>query len=158
MNSSIDLAYEFTYRTAVVGPHEVGQGPFGVRQHYELADGVVEGPRLSARSVDSGADWMLSGADGFMRMDARVQLLTGDGAVLLARYHGPAESNARLQAAIAGGEPTDFEEQRIRTWWELESGDPRYAWVNQTVFVGEARFQPTESGQPGFEHRVYRAA
>ena len=101
---------------------------------------------------------MLVGADRFLRMDVRIQLLTDDGAVLCARYRGPAETNDRLQAAIAGSEPTGFDDQHIRTWWELESGDPRYAWVNQAIFVGEARFQPTEAGAPGFEHRVYRAA
>lgn len=152
------LEHEFTYRTAVNGPHVVGDGPFGTRHHYDMTDGEVEGPRLRARSSGDGTDWMLVGADGFLRMDVRMQLVTDDGAVLLVRYHGPAEANDRLQQAIEAGEETSFDDQRIRTVWQIESGDCRYAWVNQAVFVGEGRVCPTFSGRPGFEHRVYRAA
>ena len=131
MQSSIHLEYAFTYRTAVAGPHVVGEGPHGTRHCYEMTDGVIEGGRLSGRALGSGADWMLVGSDGFLRMDARIQILTDDGAVLCARYHGPAEANDRLREAIASGEPTGFVDQRIRTCWEMESGDPGYAWVNR---------------------------
>ena len=152
------LEHEFTYRTAVVGPHVIGDGPFGTRHHYEMTDGDIEGPRLKAKSIGTGSDWMLIGADGFMRMDVRLQLVTDDGAVLLARYHGLAEANGALRTAIETGKPTGYDDQHIRTVWQIESGDPRYAWVNQTVFVGKGRVQPSEGGRPGFEHRVYRAA
>ena len=155
MESSIHLEHAFTYRTAVTGPHEVGKGPFGQRQYYEMIRGVIEGVQLSGRTLGSGADWMLVGSDGFLRMDARIQVLTDDGATLCVRYRGPAEVNARLRQAIASGESTSFSEQRIRTCWEIESGDSRYAWVNQSIFVGEGRFCPAGPAVAGFEHRVY---
>ena len=151
MDKSIHLAHEFTYRTSVVGPHEVGTGPCGTRQCYEMIDGAVEGERLSGRTIGAGADWMLAASDGFLRMDVRIQFKTYDDAVICARYHGPAEANARLLDAIA-----EFDDQLIRTHWLLEAGDPRYAWVNKAVFVGEGRFNPQKPGVAGFEHRVYR--
>ncbi len=156
MLSSIHLAHEFIFRTSVAGPHEVGNGPYGTRQYYELTDGVVEGTRLSGRTIGTGADWMLAGSDGFLRMDARIQFMTNDGAVICAHYHGPAEANAKLREAITANEPTNFADQRIRTHWLLEAGDPSYAWVSQAVFVGEGRFNPQRPGIAGFEHRVYR--
>lgn len=156
MDSAICLAHEFTYRTAVAGPHEVGEGPYGIRHYYEMTDGVIEGARLTGRTLGSAGDWMLVGADGFLRMDVRLQILTNDGAVLCARYRGPAEANARLRQSIASGQPTSFAEQRIRTCWELESGDARYAWVNQSIFVGEGRFCPAGAEASGFEHRIHR--
>lgn len=152
------LEHEFTYRTAVIGPHIVGDGPLGCRHCYELVDGLVEGARLNARTVGSGADWMLVAQDGLMRMDVRVQLRTDDGATLLVRYGGRARSSERMRSALATGEPTRFEDQAIRTVWRLECGDPRYAWVNEAIFVGEARVLPASVGRSGFEHRVYRAA
>lgn len=158
MHSSLSLAHEFTYRTSIAGPHEVGDGPYGARQYYEMTDGIVEGSRLAGRTIGTGSDWMLAGSDGFLRMDARIQILTNDGAVICARYHGPAEANAKLREAIGANEPTGFDDQRIRTHWLLEAGDPRYAWVNQNVFVGEGRSSPQRSGIAGFEHRVYRVA
>ncbi len=156
MTGAICLVPEFTYRSSVVGPHEVGDGPYGVRQYYEMIDGVVEGERLSGRMIGTGSDWILVGSDGFLRMDARIHIRTDDGAVILAHYHGPAEANAGLREAIRAGEPTDFEDQRIRLHWVLETGDPRYAWMNQAIFVSEGRFAPDGPGIAGFEHLVYR--
>ena len=121
-----------------------------------MTGGVVEGRRLSGRTFGAGADWMLVGADGFLRMDVRVQIRTGDGALLCARYRGLTKGNDMLRRAIASMKGTGFADQFIRTSWELESGDPRYAWVNQSVFVGEARFCPFGPAVAGIEHRVHR--
>ena len=151
------LEHEFTYRTAVDGPHVVGDGPFGTRHLYGMNDGVIEGPRLKARTAGGAADWMLIGPDGSMRMDVRLHFVTDDGAVLLARYHGLAEVDERFHSAIVAGKPTSYDDQRIRTVWQIESGDPRHTWVNQAVFVGEGRACPADDGRPGFEHRIYRA-
>ncbi len=153
---SAKLVCEFTFRSAVSAPQEVGIGPFGHRQYYAMRDGVIEGPRLTGKLVGAGSDWMLMGADGFMRMDVRIQIGTEDGAVICVRYFGPAEANEVLGQAAAACSPTEFSVQSIRTHWLLESGDPRYAWVNQNVFVGEGRLCPAEPGVLGFEHRVYR--
>ena len=152
----MNLSHEFTYRTACGVCRDVGSGPYGVRQCYELTAGVIDGPRLNGTLLGSGTDWMLNGADGFMRMDVRVQIETDDRAILCAHYFGPAEANETLLQAMATCAPTEFSDQSIRTHWLLESGDPRYAWVNQTIFVGEGRLRPGGAGQLGFEHRVYR--
>lgn len=158
MIDTVSLDHEFTYRTSVIGPEEVGTGPFGMRQYYAMRDGVVSGARISGTTAGDGSDWMLVGTDGYVRMDARIQIKTTDGALICVHYFGPAEFNERLRNAMAAGEATRFEEQRIRTHWLLESGDERYAWVNQCVMVGEGRFTPDAEGVAGFEHRVYRVA
>jgi hypothetical protein len=57
-----------------------------------------------------------------------------------------------VAAARAGTEiRTDFDDHYYRTTPRLETGDERYAWVNQTVFVGRGRIIP---GGVGYE--VYR--
>lgn len=151
----IGLELAFTYSTRVSQPHDVGLGPYGPRRYYEMTDGVLEGPTLAGRTLGSGADWMLQGADGYLRMDARIQVETEDHAVICARYFGVVEANDRLMEALAASEPTGFQDQRIRTHWVLETGDPRYLWVNRAVFVGEGRLRPRGQGLAGFEHRVY---
>lgn len=150
--------HAFTYRTEVVGPHVVADGPAGQRHFYEMKNGVMEGPNLCARTIGSGSDWMTVEPDGLMRMDVRVQFRTDDDAVLLARYRGQAQPSEAMQAAMTSGKATDFEDQTIRTVWALEAGDPRHHWVNDTVFVGEARVLPAGAGRVGFEHRVYLLA
>ena len=153
---SAKLVHEFTFHSAVSAPQEVGTGPFGHRQYYAMRDGVIEGPRLRGKLLGAGSDWTLMGSDGFMRMDVRIQIETEDGAVICVRYFGPAETNEALGQAMVACSPTQFSDQSIRSHWLLESGDPRYAWVNQNVFVGEGRLRPAEPGIAGFEHRVYR--
>ena len=157
-DQSLEVVHEFTVHAACGPVSEVGAGPFGKRQYYPMTGGRVAGPRLSGKLIGSGWDWMLTGPDGFMRMDVRIQIGTDDGAVICAHYFGPAEANATMQQATAACTPTDFSDPSIRTHWLLETGHPRHAWVNQAVFVGEGRLLPAGPGVLGFEHRVYRVA
>ena len=79
--------------------------------------------------------------------------------VLIARYTGAnneeAVNRTAVQAFITGQrEETEFGDQYFRIAPRLETGDPRYAWVNQTLFVAEGR------GYAGYgvEYRVYRVS
>ena len=152
------LELEFTYRTAAYGPYVVGTVQSGVRHYYEMVRGEIEGPRLNARSFGGGADWMLVDADGLMHMNVRTQMRTADETVLCIEYQGPAEPSETMRTAISKSQATAFDDQKIRSVWKIESGDPRYGWVNRSLFVGEGRFCPDPQGLPGFEHRVYRLA
>ena len=78
--------------------------------------------------------------------------LTDDGAAVYASYGGLLEMNDKVQQAIANGTSTDFNDQYFRTNPRFETGDQRYAWLNQTCFVGEGRVIPG----PGVEYRLYR--
>jgi hypothetical protein len=53
---------------------------------------------------------------------------------------------------MASAGSTDFADQYFRTTPRFETGDSRYAWLNQSVFVGEGRLYPGF----GVEYRVYR--
>ena len=54
--------------------------------------------------------------------------------------HGPKE----VLDAVARGEAIDPTQYYMRTHARLETGDPRYDWVNKTLFVGiGARLQTT---------------
>jgi hypothetical protein len=86
------------------------------------------------------------------RLDVRAQIETHDNAVLYLTYEGVIEMNERVQTALAEGTETAYEDQYFRTTPRLETGDERYAWVNQTVFVGQGRIYPGS----GVQYRVYR--
>ena len=152
----IGLICEFDVRLTVSQPHNVGNGPYGRRQYHEIMTCEIEGERLSGRLLGSAGDWMLVEPDGTMRMDVRLQLETVDNAIICVRYFGLTEASSQMQQAMKDGMPTTFADQRIRTHWLLETGDPRYAWVNREVFVGEGRLQPDETGLLGFAHRIFR--
>ncbi|MGO8906569.1 MAG: DUF3237 domain-containing protein [Solirubrobacteraceae bacterium] len=148
----MELQYEFTYHAMLNAPVDVGAGPFGVRQVFDVTGGQVEGERIKGRVLGGGGDWMLLGPDGFGRLDVRGQFETADGAHIYAQYFGVLELNAAVQEATSQGGETDFGEQYFRIAPRLETGDPRYTWVNQTLFVAEGRVYPG----PGVEYRVYR--
>lgn len=136
-----DLVYEFTYRAQIQPPLDVGAGPLGHRMIFEVTGGEVEGERLNGTIRSGGGEWFLVGPDGFGRVDVRLQLTTDDGANIYFQYFGLLEINDATMGGIGGG-GTDFEDHYFRTNPRLETGDPRYAWVNQTVFVGKGHVLP----------------
>lgn len=147
------LEPEFTYTVELEAPQVVGPGPYGLRQVLAVAGGKLSGDRLHGTVLGSGgADWMLIGEDGYGRLDVRGQFLTDDDAVLYLSYVGLVEVTDAALAALADGPGTDFGDHYFVTTPRLESGDPRYAWVNQSTFVGQGRIQPG----PTVEFRVFR--
>jgi hypothetical protein len=115
---------------------ELGQGRAGQRRIIPIVGGRVEGPKLSGRLLDVGADWQTVFADGLAELDTRYAMETDDGAVIeIVNYgfrHGPAE----VIAAVGRGEDVDPASYYMRTQARLETGDARYDWVNRMLFVG----------------------
>ncbi|WP_370222619.1 DUF3237 domain-containing protein [Pararhodobacter marinus] len=115
---------------------EMGEGRAGRRRIIPIVGGRVTGPLLNGRLLDVGADWQTIFADGLAELDTRYAMETDDGAVIeILNYglrHGPPEVMARL----AEGEDVPADAYYMRTHARLETGDPCYAWVNRTLFVG----------------------
>jgi hypothetical protein len=148
----MELEYELTYHATLKQPVTVGAGPYGERLFYEVTGGRVEGKRIKGRVLTGGGDWLLVGPDGWGRLDVRAQFATDDGAAIYVSYYGVIEMNERVGVAIAGGGATEYGDQYFRTSPRFETGDPRYAWLNQTLFVAEGHIHPG----PMVEYRVYR--
>jgi hypothetical protein len=148
-----ELVYEFTYRAQIKPPVDIGPGPFGHRMIFEVTEGEVVGERLSGIILPGGGEWFLAGADGFGRVDVRLQMTTNDGANIYFQYFGVLEITEAAMAGI-GGAATDFDDHYFRTNPRLETGDPRYAWVNQSVFVGKGHLLPNLL----VEYDVYRVS
>jgi hypothetical protein len=138
----MELVHEFDVEIQLAEPALVaGFGPYGMRLILSVAGGSVRGDRINGSIAGAGADWALLGPDGWTRVDVRVQIATDDGAVLFMSYLGVMEVNDAVQAALDGGE-TSFDDQYFRTTPRLETGDERYAWANQSLFVARGRFVP----------------
>jgi hypothetical protein len=147
--------FEFHPEVKIDEVSVVGPGPFGQRLISHVIGGEVVGNRLKGTIVGPGGDWALIGQDGFARIDVRLTFKTVDGALIYVQFFGLAELTPAIMEIIGGGNtPTDFGEQYIFVNPRLETGDPRYAWVNQTVFIGEGRLLPG----PQIDFRVYRVA
>lgn len=139
-----------TYCATLKPPVDVGPGPSGARRIFDVTGGSFEGPRLRGTLLPSGGDWLLLGADGVGRLDVRATLETHDGAHLYLQYHGVIVMTPQVAAALERGEGTAFGDTEFFTAPRIETGDPRYAWLNRLVCVAEGRVVPG-----GVEYRVY---
>lgn len=120
---------------------EMGQGRVGKRRIIPIVGGRVSGPRLNGTILNLGADWQTIFADGMAELDTRYGFETDDGATIEIKNYGFRHGSAEVIAAIARGEDVDPTTYYMRTHARLETGDPRYVWVNRTLFVGTgARF------------------
>jgi hypothetical protein len=148
----MELVHEMTWHARLRPPMPIG-GPFGQRTYFDVIDGQLTGARING-TWRSGGDWGIIGEDGFVRLDVRAQLETDDGAFVLATYPGLLQMNEVVQAAMESASETQFGDQYFRTTPRFETGDERYRWLTQSVFVGEGRLYP------GFavEYQVYRVS
>lgn len=97
---------------------EVGRTPAGLRIVGEVATCRWESERVSAREHGQMShDWLVEHADGSVGIDARLLLVTDDGAHIGITYRGRADRQPRLGGVIF-------------TTPVFETGDPRYAWLN----------------------------
>jgi hypothetical protein len=61
-----------------------------------------------------------------------------DGAVVYAQYYGLLEMNDAVSGALQNGSATTFE-QYFRTTPRFETSDQKWAWLQQSVFIGQGR-------------------
>jgi hypothetical protein len=158
-----ELIKEFEYFVDVGVIDEVGPGPFGQRGIGNYTGGQFFGDRLKGTIVGASADWSLQGQDGFNRRDERLTFKTVDGALIYVQALGLTELTPALIDIVEGGDtPTNFGDQYFFNNPRLETGDERYSWVNQTMFIGQGRLLPapraTPQGRVRVEFRVYRVA
>ncbi len=139
-----------TYRAELKAPVEVGSVPYGNRLFFEITGGTFEGPRLRGKILPGGGDWLLLDAQGVARLDVRGVFATDDGARIYVQYPGVIVFNEKTQAALAGGSATQYGDTHWVTQPRFETGDPRYAWLNTLVAVGEGHAVPN-----AVEYRVY---
>jgi hypothetical protein len=150
----IETEYEMTYAETIEGPLGPTTGsPLGERLCWQVNTATLRGPRIDATSTMPGTDWIRLGSDGIRRQDLRAQLMTDDGALILFRYDlALIRPSERLLAALASGEPTDFDDQYMRIAPQFEVPAGRYAWLGESLFIGRGRL----TGPKAIAYEIYR--
>lgn len=100
-------------------------GPAGTRSVVTVTSAHFVGPRITADMVPGTAagDWLTVRPNGTAQLDVRLCLRTDDGADVFVQYHGLAVTDSEGASSI-------------RTAPRFETGDERYAWLNDTFVVG----------------------
>ena len=136
--TSLPVDFLFRLDARILAPVPVSPGPQGDRLIIGVDGGRFEGPALRGDIVPgASSEWATTRGDGSVKADVRLLLLTDDGAHVLMTYNG-------IGTQEAGG-------LRVRTAPVFETGDERYAWLNQVQAVGIGT--PTEHG---IAYDVYR--
>jgi hypothetical protein len=148
------LVPEMVYRETIAGPWGPTDGsPLGRRLCWSVTNATLHGARIDAELAMPGADWLRLGSDGIRRQDQRLTFATADGAVILLSYDNALirESEAFLDALAHGGETTS-EDQYMRMVAQFDTGEGRYAWLTQSLFIGEGRV----AGDHQIEYMIHR--
>ena len=117
----------------------VGPGPSGTVVTATVTAATFIGPKINAAMPEgiAAADWPLVRADGTLVLDVRANLRTDDGADIYVTYSGI-------------GIPREGGGHDIRTAPRFQTGDERYAWLNNVQAVGIGGTTDT-----GVEYQIY---
>jgi hypothetical protein len=155
-NSPPELEFLFEARVKLhLPPMDVGAMADGQRVIFLIKGGTFEGPLLKGRVVpDAGADWIKMRPDGSGTLDVRFCLETHDGALIYVYWQGrvwskPEDSEYAFDVEKAD-DPAGAWRYYFRAAPQFETGDARYAWLNNIIAVTKSR-----TGDGGPIHRVF---
>lgn len=132
-----------TYYANLSNVLDVGNGPFGKRMIFEVHGGEFKSERMNGKIRDAScADWMTISDDGYGHLDVRATFETDDDAIIYVEYSGIIELTPGIMSTLAGEGKTDFGEQNFFTNPRMQTGDPRYNWVNNIFCVAQGRLLP----------------
>ena len=134
---------------------DIGQTPEGRRLVFLIRGGTFDGPHLRGRVVpDAGADWVRIRPDGTGELDVRFTFETHDGALIYvywqARFWSAPEDAEYAADLERPDDPAGAWRYYFRAAPFFETGDPRYAWLNNIVAVTNSR-----TGDGGPIHRIF---
>lgn len=115
---------------------ELGHGRAGIRRIIPIVGGQVTGKNIQGKILNVGADWQTIFANQSAELDTRYAIETHDGAIIEIQNYGFRHGSKDILEAIARGEEVSPEHYYMRTHARLETGDERYDWVNNTLFLG----------------------
>ncbi|MEZ5476885.1 MAG: DUF3237 domain-containing protein [Thiolinea sp.] len=120
---------------------DLGSGRNGLRKIIPITGGRVSG-KVSGEILNLGADWHTVLQDGTSELQARYAFRTDDGALIEIRNNGYRHGPPDVIAALAAGETVDPDLYYMRTHTRFESGDVRYQWLNNRLFIGSGSRHP----------------
>ncbi len=151
-----DLEFLFEARVKLhLPPMDHGAMSDGQRLVYRVKGGTFEGPHLRGQVVpDAGADWIRIRPDGTAMLDVRFTLMTHDSALIYAHWQGRAwsapEDTEYAYDVEKADDPGGAWRYYFRAAPQFETGDERYAWLNDMISVSKTR-----TGDGGPIHRVF---
>lgn len=138
--SEVAFEHIFDIDLEIGGAHMIGESFQGRRIVVAVKSGEISGPKLAGKVLPGTAgDWVVRRPDGVLSLDVRLTIETHDGALIYMKYHGFRHGPKEVIRRLEKGEAVDPAEYYFRTSPSFETGDERYAWLNNIVAVGVGR-------------------
>ncbi len=144
------LEHLYDMHVDLEAPQMIGATPNGMRQVWIVKGGSFEGPRIRGEMLAGGGDWAIVRTDGVIQVDVRATVQTHDGALIYAQYSGLIIIPPAMAPRVFAGEDVPLSEYYFYTNPMFQTGDERYAWLNQVVAIGRGKVVPG-----GVEYRVW---
>lgn len=135
------LEYIFSYTAHLRLPPEViGATPDGARANFYISGGDVEGPKLKAKILPVGGDWLLVRRDGVAVLDVRATFESHDGALIYVTYGGVTDFGPNgYEEFLKGNLP---QKATIRAAPRIQTSHPNYLWLNRLQFLNVGDVEP----------------
>ncbi|RMY46489.1 hypothetical protein D0865_09253 [Hortaea werneckii] len=140
--------------------HHIGQGPFGNRSTVIVSNPLIqslddqtsltlsqfkggrfEGPRMRGTILPGGGDWeIVQDHDDIQtaHLNTRYNLQTHDGAIIYIQTTGTRTGKRSVLEKLGEDKSISPDQFRMRLNLTLETGDSRYSWVNDGVFIASS--------------------
>jgi hypothetical protein len=138
MEPALQTRYVFTITAHVGSVTSAGDIGTGVRRIISITGGEVKGRDVNGKVCAFGADFQIIRPNELIELEAKYAFQTDDGAVIYVENRGIRFGPVELLQRLKRGEPVDPKLIYFRTVPKFETGDEKYRWLMESLFVGSA--------------------
>ena len=134
------LEYMARFYVDLIAPvWEMGKtSDLGNRRIIPITGGKFEGPMISGKILNNGADWQVVTKDGLAIIDTRYLLQADDGSLIYLQTKGFRYGPPEVLARVGKGEAVDANLYSFRMTMSFETASKKYAFLNRAIGVGYA--------------------
>jgi len=137
-----ELTHIYTATVELAPPLDLGATPHGHRLIVPITGGALDGPRISAKVLPGGADWIAIRSDGVAELDVRATVETHDGALIYVTIRGYLTNLMEVVERLTRGETVPDSDYSFVMSPAYETSDPRYDWLQRTIAVAKGVMLP----------------
>ena len=132
--AQIEFEYLMTVHANLAPAHNIDTGS----RIVNVTGGWAEGPKIKAKVVAPGADWLQILPSGVTRIDVRATMVTDDEQLIFLSYNGVIAHSEKSAAKMAsGGLVTHADDAYFMVAPTFRTNAEKYAWLNRMQAVGK---------------------
>jgi Protein of unknown function (DUF3237) len=132
--AQIEFEYLMTVHGILAPAHAIDAGS----RIVNVTGGWADGPKIKAKVIAPGADWLQVLPSGVTRIDVRLTMVTDDEQLIFISYNGVIAHSEQSAAKMAsGGLVTHTDGAYFVVAPTFRTNAEKYAWLNRVQAVGK---------------------